>query len=133
MIKKIILLLAVIVFVGVLFLSWQKFFTNEEIEPTPLTAPTLQDYEVDLAPIIGNYISGMAAVSADDYAAVTDEALTKLLTVRVPAQAKDKHLNIVLALTQIKQGLQLDEPQTVAAGIAKFNEHSGQILILATP
>ncbi|PJE75871.1 hypothetical protein COV04_02915 [Candidatus Uhrbacteria bacterium CG10_big_fil_rev_8_21_14_0_10_48_11] len=56
--------------------------------------------------------------------AIIDDAKIALLSLRVPAQYKDLHLGLILALTHLQSGYASDPPATdkVSTGTILFNE-----------
>lgn len=121
-----ILALTLILVAGFVFTASPKSAkqANTSVEP-----PSVSDeqYQAALRIVLNKFTASFDAAAEDSVrASVTDQTLSTLLSMRVPAEEKDLHLSLAIALQKIKQGF-VSNPQDMTDGYAQI-----KVLILQT-
>lgn len=100
--RKIILIGGGVVVLALAILLGLQFLRTDGLPSTDAQAPTAPssgDYQRDVRDIMRPVIQG-DTVSVE----MARQAREKLLAVRVPADYKDMHLHLVIALTEVQEG-----------------------------
>lgn len=117
--------LVVVLGFGGLFFLLNKPKDPVVVEPPVLEASVLeQQYNEKSKAILSEYVANVAAVSPPDLQALTTDTLDRMLELRVPATAKDKHLGLVLSLSKLEEGLKENDQIKIDEAISQFNNIS---------
>ncbi|HEX9664895.1 MAG TPA: hypothetical protein VGA49_03685 [Patescibacteria group bacterium] len=94
-------------------------------QPAPVDLVRLEeDYLTSLTDILTNYQSRSADLTLD----LVTKTQSDVLDLVVPGSYKNFHLNLVLSLNAVRQGLELNDQSKVTAGQADLDKLMEQIL-----
>ena len=119
-------LLALLALGGLFFLLNKDNETGDEfVEPPVVDAGILEEqYNTQSGAILQSFVVNAQAVSPVDLRPLATDAKEKLLELRVPGSAKDKHLSLVLALAKLEEGIEAQDQAMIGEAVAQFNQNS---------
>ena len=118
----VLIFLTLALLVAMLFLFDPKSSNQTDLEVTEPQV-TATDYKSEVEPIVNNLLLNIEQAGDDlERINILKQVQDQLLAVLVPAEYREAHLEIVIALNLMRQGYLLQDEDQMAEGQARFEQ-----------
>ncbi|MFH1142106.1 MAG: hypothetical protein V1695_00150 [Candidatus Uhrbacteria bacterium] len=103
--------------------SFNSNSANQTVLEVTEPQVTAVDYKVEIEPIVNNLLLNVEQASDDlERINILKQVQDQLLAVLVPAEYREAHLEIVIALNLMRQGYLLQDEDQLTEGRARFEQ-----------
>jgi len=118
----VLIFLTLALLVAMLFLFDTDSSNQTDLEVTEPQV-TMADYKAGVAPIVDNLLLNIEQANDDlERVNILQQVQDQLLGVLVPADYRNAHLEIVIALNLMRQGYLLQDEEQITEGQARFEQ-----------